>query len=97
MLDWADEFTGTALDPSRWTKADFQKNGHFQVPNAVQVSGDRLIITTYSSGGQHYSGGVRTQGKYTPLYGYFEASIDFDASPGMFSTGSVGYVSWRTV
>lgn len=86
VLDWAEEFTSPTLDPNRWTKDNFPKGGNFQVPQAVQVSGGRLIITTYTSGGKHYSGGIRTQDKYTPLYGYYEASIDFDASPGMFST-----------
>jgi len=86
-LDWSDEFSsGTTVDPNRWNVDTFWKNPTQFATNAVKVLGGQLILTTYTQGGTQYSGSVNTMNKYEPLYGYVEASIEFDNSQGMFST-----------
>lgn len=54
-------------------------------PSAVSVADGALTISTYTSGGTHYTGMISTQDTYPYTYGYLEARIDYDSSPGMWS------------
>lgn len=85
-LVWADEFDGSALDFGKWGHRQLGPRGDAIVTeNAVSVTNGHLIITTYTSNGLHYNGMIATQGKFSARFGYFEAAIDFDTTPGMWS------------
>lgn len=43
------------------------------------------MIDTWTEEGIHYTGMIGTQNHFEQLYGWFEARIDFDAVPGMWS------------
>jgi len=86
QLVWSDEFDGNALDTGRWTYwLTGTRRDAVNTPSAVTVSNGILTITTFTSNSTHYTGMVSTDGKYYPTYGYIEASINFDSSPGMWS------------
>jgi beta-glucanase (GH16 family) len=88
VLTFADEFDGTALDTSVW---DYRLSGPrrdaVNTPDAVHLDGDgHLVIDTWTAAdGTNYTGMVGTQGRFEQRYGYFEARIDFDGAPGMWS------------
>lgn len=81
-LAWQDEFDGVALDLSKWTAQSGARRSADNAPEAVSVAGGVLTITTYSAAGAHFTGFLDTAGKYEPTYGYFEARIRFDPTPG---------------
>jgi beta-glucanase (GH16 family) len=81
-LVWQDEFSGGALDASKWTAQSGARRTAINTPAAVTVSGGILTITTYTDGGAHHTGFIDTAGKYEPTHGYFEARIRFDSTPG---------------
>jgi beta-glucanase (GH16 family) len=85
-LVWNDEFDGTKLDTSKWgywlTGA---RRDATNTPTAVSVGGGAVTISTYTSGGTHYTGMISTSNTYLPAYGYIEARINYDSSPGMWS------------
>lgn len=89
-LTFQDEFSGSALDLSKWQHTFTGKRWDATlVPEAVTVGGGNLSVRTWSEpvSGQYrnYTGAVSTYGKFDQAYGYFEARIDFDSSPGMWS------------
>jgi hypothetical protein len=52
-------------------------------PEAVAVHDGLLTLTTYTdASGRHHTGFVGTQGVVEVTYGYFEARIRFNDSPG---------------
>lgn len=83
---WGDEFNGTALDTTKW---DYWLLGGrrdaVNVTNAVSVSGGYLTITTYTTNGTHYTAMVATDGTFRSRYGYWEASIKWGDTNGMWS------------
>jgi beta-glucanase (GH16 family) len=82
-LVWADEFDGTALNPGKWTAAVGPRRGYQMTPDAAQVQGGFLTITTYTGAdGTQHSGFLTTEGHYQAVRGYFEARIKFSDSPG---------------
>ena len=85
-LVWADEFNGSSLDSTKW---DYWLAGArrdaVNVSSAVAVGGGYLTITTYTTNGTHYTGMIATDGKFRTKFGYWEASIDWNDSPGMWS------------
>jgi beta-glucanase (GH16 family) len=85
-LAWNDEFEGTTMDTSKWRHwlAGARRNA-VNSPSAVAVADGALTISTYTSGGTHYTGMISTQDTYPYTYGYIEARIDYDSSPGMWS------------
>jgi beta-glucanase (GH16 family) len=85
QLLWADEFNGTSLDTSKWAVASGTRRNAVNTPNAVSEGGGYLTITTYTSGGTNYTGFLGTYNSFDATYGYREASIDFQGSPGMWS------------
>jgi beta-glucanase (GH16 family) len=87
VLTLADEFDGTALDTALW---DYRLSGPrrdaVNTPDAVHLDGEgHLEIDTWTEGDTHYTGMIGTQDRFEQRYGYFEARIDFDGSPGMWS------------
>ncbi|MEI6074708.1 MAG: autotransporter-associated beta strand repeat-containing protein [Verrucomicrobiota bacterium] len=84
-LVWADEFNGASLDTTKWNTETGARREAINTPAAVSLNGSNLVITTYTSGGMHYSAFVQSAGKFHPRYGYTEASIKWSDSPGMWS------------
>jgi beta-glucanase (GH16 family) len=85
-LVWADEFDGTALDTTKWGYRQLGvRNDATNDTRAVTVGSGVLTITTFTENGTNYTGMIGTQGKFEPLYGYMEASIKFQDSPGEWS------------
>lgn len=85
-LAWADEFDGSQLDTTKWMHwlPGKRRDAH-NVPEAVTVADGLLTITTYTEGGKHFTGMISTKGLYERAYGYWEARIDFNDSPGTWS------------
>lgn len=83
---WGDEFEGSSLDLGKW---QYQSTGlrrqAYNTPGAVAVTGGNLTISTYSKGTTHYTGMVSTNNVFLYTYGYIEARINYDDSPGMWS------------
>lgn len=94
QLVWSDEFDGeknTAPDSDKWVEQDpGKRRDAVNVPEAAQLDGrGHLVIKTWSQGAgqdrQHFTGMVSTRGKFEQTFGYWEARIDFDTRPGMWS------------
>ncbi len=86
QLVWADEFNGTSLDLSKWShRQPGKRHDAVNVPDAVSVGDGHLTITTYTSGGKHYTGMIGTEGKFDRRFGYWEARVRFEGAPGMWS------------
>jgi beta-glucanase (GH16 family) len=84
-LVWADEFNGSSLDSAKWGAWNGPNRSGYNVPDAVTVGGGNLTITTYITNGTHYTGIISSDGRFRARYGYWEASIQFSGSPGMWS------------
>ena len=85
-LVWSDEFNGAALDTTKW---DYwllgSRRDAVNVASAVSLNGTNLVITTYTTNGTHYTAMVATDGKFWSRYGYWEASMKFGDTNGMWS------------
>ena len=83
---WSDEFNGTNLDTTKW---GYENLGNwrdgYNTPNAVSVTNGLMTITTYTQNGTNFTCELNTYNKFTPKYGYVEASINFNDSPGEWS------------
>lgn len=85
-LVWADEFSGSSLDTTKWNYwLAGPRRDAVNVSSAVSVSGGNLAITTYTTNGTHYTGIIATDNKFRTKFGYWEASIDWNDAPGMWS------------
>ncbi|HZM02723.1 MAG TPA: family 16 glycosylhydrolase [Candidatus Saccharimonadales bacterium] len=82
---WGDEFNGTSLDPSKWWCWIGPSQSAINTTEAVAVTNGDLIINTYSSDGQNYSGIISSDGLFRARYGYFESSIEFFDTAGEWS------------
>jgi beta-glucanase (GH16 family) len=91
QLEWSDEFNGTEfssteLDPTKWSHRQLgPRHDAVNVEDSVSLNDGILTITTFTENGTHYTGMIGTENKYMPLYGYMEAMINFNDSPGMWS------------
>ena len=85
-LVWADEFNGSALDTTKW---DYHRWGAQAdvglAEDAVTVAGGFLTITSYTVDGRHFTCTISTRGKFERSFGYYEARIKFQDSPGVAS------------
>ena len=85
-LAWNDEFEGTTMDTTKWRHWLLgARRDAVNSPSAVSVADGDLTISTYTSGGIHYTGMISTQDTYPYTYGYIEARINYDSNPGMWS------------
>jgi beta-glucanase (GH16 family) len=85
-LKWADEFDGTKLDLTKWRHwLPGKRRDAINTPDALSVGGGKLTITTYTEGGKHHTGMISTQGIFEPSFGYYEARIEWQDAPGMWS------------
>ncbi len=85
-LVWADEFNGATLDTSKWNYwLAGPRRDAINTASAVSVSSGKLVITTYTASGTHYTGMIATDNKFRTKFGYWEASIDWNDAPGMWS------------
>ncbi len=86
ILDWSDEFASSSLDMTKWNhRALGPRNSAVNTTSAVSVTNGVLTITTYTEGGTNFTGMIGTENLYMPLYGYMEARIRFNDSPGEWS------------
>lgn len=86
QLIWSDEFKGHTLDTNKWEQWLLGKRRDaLNVTNAITVGHGHLTITSYSENGKYYTGMVSTRNKFEPIYGYWEARIKYQDSPGMWS------------
>jgi hypothetical protein len=84
-LVWSDEFNGASLDPTKWWVWEGINSSGYTTPAAVTVSGGYMTIATYTENGTNYSAIISSDGLFRERYGYTEASVKFNGSPGMFS------------
>jgi beta-glucanase (GH16 family)/regulation of enolase protein 1 (concanavalin A-like superfamily) len=85
QLAWSDEFNGTSLDTSKWKVDTGARRDAVNTADAVSEGGGSLTITTYTSGGTNYTGFIGTPLTFLGTYGYWEARVDFQDSPGEWS------------
>lgn len=85
-LAWADEFDGEELDASKWDHRGLGKRRDaINDKDAVTVRDGVLTITTWTEDGMHHTGMIATADKFESAFGYYEARIRFEDSPGMWS------------
>jgi autotransporter-associated beta strand protein len=84
-LAWADEFSGTAVDTSKWSVGTGARRDATNTNSAVSVAGGILSVKTYTEGGKHYTGWLGSNGKFENAFGYWEARMRFNSSAGMWS------------
>jgi beta-glucanase (GH16 family) len=80
-----DQFDGTQLDPSLWTIHTGARRDAINTADAISVADGNLTITTYTSGGRHYTGFISTRNSFLGTFGYWEARVRFDDASGMWS------------
>jgi len=85
VLKWADEFNGDSLNTNYWNIESGARRLAVNTPAAVSVTNGCLVLTTYSEDGTNYAGFIDTRSKVLNCYGYYEARIQFNNSPGNWS------------
>src|SRR3569833_882849 len=85
-LVWSDEFFGSSFDTSKW---DYWLLGirrdAVNTTAAVAVTGGDLVISSYTSGGVNYTAMVANDQKFRSKYGYWESSVKWGDTNGMWS------------
>ncbi|MGH7940209.1 MAG: family 16 glycosylhydrolase [Limisphaerales bacterium] len=83
---WGDEFNGSSLDTTKWDYLDLgSRRDAVNVTNAVSFNGSNLVITTYTSNNVHYTAMIASDQTFGPRYGYWESSIKWGDTNGMWS------------
>lgn len=86
VLDWSDDFDVSSLDTNKWNhRLPGVRNDAVNTPDAVSVTNGTLSITTYTESGTNFTGMIGTENLHIPLYGYIEARMNFNDSPGEWS------------
>ncbi|MGE0537579.1 MAG: family 16 glycosylhydrolase [Pirellulales bacterium] len=91
-LTLADEFSGTALDATKWNPNYFWTptviNGELQdyLPGQVTVGGGVARMRAEPAGARYKSGVISSFGKFSQAYGFFEARLKWPAGPGTWPT-----------
>lgn len=80
-----DNFDGSAINTANWTIGTGTRRDAINTASAVSVTGGTATLTTYTSGGTHYTGWLGSSSQFRATYGYYEANIKFTDSPGMWS------------
>ena len=85
-LVWSDEFNGTSLDETKWTRAGpYRVFDGWIVKDAVYVDGKgHLVIKTFRKDGRYCGGMVSTKGKFEHKYGYWVARCKMPTQVGHF-------------
>jgi beta-glucanase (GH16 family)/peptidoglycan/xylan/chitin deacetylase (PgdA/CDA1 family) len=108
VLDWSDEFDGTALDHGKWIEETGPKwsNNELQYyssrPENIRVSGGKLVIEARKErmdGRDYTSARIKTQGLKERLYGRYEARIRIPRGQGIWPAfwmlgADIGTVGW---
>ncbi len=83
---WGDEFNESSLNTTNW---DYwllgSRRDAINVTNAVSLNGSNLVITTYTSNGVNYAAMIATDETFRSRYGYWESSIEWGDTNGMWS------------
>ncbi len=85
QLQFADEFNGASLDQNNWSVVTGARRNAINSVDSVGVGGGNLTLTTHTENGKHYTGFISSKNLYSATYGYWEARINFQDSPGMWS------------
>ena len=94
-LVWSDEFNGTSLDTNKWNYYEpHKRRDAWNIPRAVSVTNGCLTITTFSRDGKYFTSMLDTRGKFERTRGYWEARIEYDDSPGMWSAFWMDLRAW---
>ncbi|MBQ3027723.1 MAG: glycoside hydrolase family 16 protein, partial [Lachnospiraceae bacterium] len=85
-LTFEDEFEGTELDMTKWSYCPEWKRQDLECyweNDCTQLRGDgNLTLTSEYRNGKYYMGAVRSKGKFTQTYGYFETRCTLNTVPG---------------
>lgn len=90
ILQWSDEFPGTAVDPAKWAYdlgAGGWGNNEFQTysaANATVAGGELIIEARRAADGTYSSARLKTQGRASWRYGKFAARIRLPYGQGIW-------------
>lgn len=90
ILRWSDEFSGTSVDPAKWTfdlGAGGWGNNELQTyttTNATVANGELTIEARHESNGSYTSSRLKTQGLASWRYGKFAARIRLPYGQGIW-------------
>lgn len=90
ILQWSDEFSGTAVDPTKWTY-DLGGGGWgnnelqtYSAANATVAGGELIIEARRADGGSYGSARLKTQDRASWRYGKFAARIRLPYGQGIW-------------
>jgi hypothetical protein len=89
-LTFSDEFNGSSLDLTKWSYHQIgPRNDGFFLPGG-SVAGGVLTLKTFTELGVHFTTQIASQKLlllgFEQAYGFFEARLKFNDSPGMWSS-----------
>jgi len=73
-LVWRDEFDGKEVDDTKWEKVgDGKRRGAYWLKENTTLDGKgHLVVLSTKKDDRYGCGGVRSRGRYTPTFGYYE-------------------------